>query len=98
MAFIGCVLSGNLGAGNSFLGGLAAGLVLSNGDLYKGKHKCRGIIIGILIWSLAAFYASISASFIIEQEGLPRMSTDSTMWNGDKPYDRLEKLLKRRKN
>lgn len=66
------------GAGNSFLGGLAAGLVLSNGDLYK-----------------ATFYASISASFIIEQEGLPRMSTDSTTWNGDNPYDRLEKLLKR---
>lgn len=38
LAFIECVLSGNLGAGNSFLGGLAAGLVLSNGDLYKGKH------------------------------------------------------------
>ena len=38
LAVVECVLSGNLGAGNSFLGGLAAGLVLSNGDLYKGKH------------------------------------------------------------
>ncbi|KAJ7638633.1 Ribokinase-like protein [Roridomyces roridus] len=65
------------GAGNSFLGGLAAGLLLENGDVYK-----------------ATFYASVSASFIIEQQGLPTVSsTDS--WNGDSPRRRLDSLKAR---
>ena len=31
-------LSREQGAGNSFLGGLAAGLVLTNGDVFEGKR------------------------------------------------------------
>ncbi|KAJ7507564.1 Ribokinase-like protein [Mycena galericulata] len=62
------------GAGNSFLGGLAAGLLEENGDIYQ-----------------ATFYASVTASFIIEQEGLPTISvTNGTSeWNGDTPKRRI---------
>ncbi|KAF7352957.1 Ribokinase-like protein [Mycena venus] len=69
------------GAGNSFLGGLAAGLLLEDGDVYKGT-----------------FHASVTASFIIEQEGLPTISlaNGSTLWNGDSPQRRLNELKKRR--
>jgi len=70
------------GAGNSFLGGLAAGLLLENGDVYQ-----------------AAFYASVSASFIIEQQGLPTLSLNSQSemeeWNEDSPRSRLEALRRR---
>ncbi|KAF8576445.1 Ribokinase-like protein [Ramaria rubella] len=62
------------GAGNSFLGGLAAGLSLSNGDVYK-----------------ATIYATVSASFIIEQRGLPSLSSRGE-WNGDKPGRRLNEI------
>ncbi|KAJ6539158.1 Ribokinase-like protein [Mycena capillaripes] len=68
------------GAGNSFLGGLAAGLLLEGGDIYK-----------------ASFHASVAASFIIEQEGLPIISVvnGTTQWNSDSPQRRLEDLKKR---
>ncbi|KAF9534408.1 Ribokinase-like protein [Crepidotus variabilis] len=67
------------GAGNSFLGGLSAGLELSSGD-----------VLG------ATLYASVSASFTIEQEGLPLVtqSLDET-WNGDRPLRRLQVLRER---
>ncbi|KAI9067619.1 Ribokinase-like protein [Trametes sanguinea] len=70
------------GAGNSFLGGLGAGLALTNGDILE-----------------ATLYASVSASFTIEQEGLPRLThaVDQTgrqaeLWNGDSPQRRLKEL------
>ncbi|KAH9853707.1 Ribokinase-like protein [Lenzites betulinus] len=73
------------GAGNSFLGGLAAGLVLSNGDVRE-----------------ATLYATISASFTIEQEGLPRLRHETAEgskqvehWNGDSPARRLKELQER---
>ncbi|PFH52685.1 hypothetical protein AMATHDRAFT_2075 [Amanita thiersii Skay4041] len=66
------------GAGNSFLGGLAAGLALTNNVVE------------------ATLYASVSASFVIEQEGLPGLSSDNT-WNGDSPKRRLELLRRRSK-
>ncbi|KAF8450784.1 Ribokinase-like protein [Boletus edulis BED1] len=70
------------GAGNSFLGGLAAGLILENGDMYQ-----------------AALYASVSASFTIEQYGLPSLSVNSESgveeWNEDSPRRRLEALRQR---
>ncbi|KAJ7699867.1 Ribokinase-like protein [Mycena rosella] len=68
------------GAGNSFLGGLAAGLLLEDGDIYK-----------------ATFYASVTASFVIEQGGLPTISVvnGSTQWNGDSPERRLHELQTR---
>ncbi|KAJ6516082.1 Ribokinase-like protein [Mycena sanguinolenta] len=68
------------GAGNSFLGGLAAGLLLENGDVYQ-----------------ATFHASVTASFVIEQAGLPTISVvnGTTLWNGDSPQIRLDELKKR---
>ncbi|KAJ7086671.1 Ribokinase-like protein [Mycena epipterygia] len=68
------------GAGNSFLGGLAAGLLLEDGDIYE-----------------ATFHASVSASFIIQQEGLPVISVanGATQWNGDTPQRRLKELRQR---
>ncbi|KAF7301436.1 PfkB domain-containing protein [Mycena indigotica] len=62
------------GAGNSFLGGLAAGLLLENGNILR-----------------ATYYASVSASFVIEQQGLPKLS-EAGDWNGDSPQRRLEQL------
>ncbi|KAK7695647.1 hypothetical protein QCA50_000283 [Cerrena zonata] len=75
------------GAGNAFLGGLAAGLHFTDGDPYE-----------------AMLYASVSASFIIEQEGLPSLAVSEVtqsetrpgeLWNGELPVERLEKLRKR---
>ncbi|KAH9482620.1 hypothetical protein JR316_0004720 [Psilocybe cubensis] len=68
------------GAGNSFLGGFAAGLVLSE-DVYQ-----------------ATLYGTVSASFTIEQEGLPSISylpSGIAIWNGDDPMRRLEVLKQR---
>ncbi|KAI0002985.1 Ribokinase-like protein [Russula compacta] len=68
------------GAGNSFLGGLAAGLTLTNGDVFE-----------------AVFHAAVSASYTIEQLGLPRITRRSSdvrseEWNGDSPWGRLQGL------
>ncbi|GHJ87130.1 hypothetical protein NliqN6_3532 [Naganishia liquefaciens] len=66
------------GGGNAFLGGLAAGMKLTDGDLLQ-----------------AAYYATISASFAIEQDGLPKLSKapdGSEVWNSDNPEERLVNL------
>ncbi|KAF6762757.1 Ribokinase-like protein [Ephemerocybe angulata] len=70
------------GAGNSFLGGLAAGLLLSKGDVLE-----------------AAYYASVSASFVIEQQGLPTLleKDGGASWNGDSPQRRVDELRSRHK-
>ncbi|KAK2459840.1 hypothetical protein APHAL10511_008161 [Amanita phalloides] len=66
------------GAGNTFLGGLAAGFILT-GNMVE-----------------ATLYASVSASFAIEQEGLPDLSSDG-LWNNDSPQQRLKLLRERMK-
>ena len=70
------------GAGNSFLGGLMAGLQLYPNDLIT-----------------ACQCAAISASFIIEQFGLPSLTTEMTasaeLWNGSSPADRLTEMKAR---
>ncbi|TFY72501.1 hypothetical protein EVG20_g506 [Dentipellis fragilis] len=72
------------GAGNGFLGGLAAGLALTEGDVFA-----------------AAFYGTVSASFIIEQQGLPHISQSLNAtepvehWNNDYPTHRLQELKRR---
>ncbi|KAF9221896.1 Ribokinase-like protein [Gyrodon lividus] len=67
------------GAGNSFLGGLAAGLLLAKDDIYE-----------------ATLYASVSASFVIEQQGLPSLSVNAKTgveeWNNDSPQRRVDAL------
>ncbi|KAI0763271.1 Ribokinase-like protein [Irpex lacteus] len=65
------------GAGNTFLGGLAAGLYFTNGDVFE-----------------------VSASYTIEQGGLPKLSQTEDgkeLWNGDDPKERLQKLRARHK-
>lgn len=42
---------------------------------------------------LAVLHATVSASFIIEQGGLPSLS--DCYWNGELPQDRLENLRNR---
>jgi len=71
------------GAGNSFLGGLAAGLALTNGDVFA-----------------AAYHATVSASYTVEQYGLPQITRSSSdvraeEWNGDSPWGRLQELKAR---
>ena len=93
------------GAGNSFLGGLAAGLVLTNGDVSEGKpaayigKKRLDAQTNTFLLS-ASLYATISASYTIEQNGLPkitRASSDvrSEEWNGDSPWGRLQEFKAR---
>ncbi|KAG2118961.1 Ribokinase-like protein [Suillus discolor] len=69
------------GAGNSFLGGFAAALSITNGNVYE-----------------AALYASVSASFTVQQLGLPHLTVGSNgveEWNQDSPHRRLEALRQR---
>ena len=51
-------------------------------------------------WShIAILHASVSASFVIEQEGLPVISEEPKgTWNGDDPFRRLDILRKRNEN
>lgn len=70
------------GAGNSFLGGLMAGLELYPNDLIT-----------------ACQCAAISASYIIEQFGLPSLTVDSStgseLWNDSAPAARLREMKAR---
>ncbi|KAI0092828.1 Ribokinase-like protein [Irpex rosettiformis] len=69
------------GAGNAFLGGLAAGLYFKKEDVFE-----------------AVLYATISAAYTIEQEGLPNLSRTSNgeeYWNGEDPKERLKQLRSR---
>ncbi|KAI0080739.1 Ribokinase-like protein [Panus rudis PR-1116 ss-1] len=49
----------------------------------------------------AALYATVSSSFVIEQEGLPRIKrvdmhgSDVESWNGELPFERLARLKER---
>ena len=88
-----------LGAGNAFLGGLSAGLLLAKGDVFRGMWVFFVYICALLNIVLpAAVYATVSASFIIEQEGLPtlmRKDDGLELWNDDLPRCRLEQLESR---
>jgi hypothetical protein len=69
------------GAGNSFLGGLAAGLSLTIGNIHEGT-----VLVAIMtsVWilslrhitSIAVLYTTVSASFVIEQAGLPSIDSE----------------------
>lgn len=45
----------------------------------------------------AVVWASVAASFIVEQEGLPSMSKvlGRELWNGDDPWERVKELKRR---
>lgn len=47
---------------------------------------------------IASMKASVSASYFIEQYGIPSISTTQTgveLWNGTSPAERLEEMKKR---
>ncbi|KAG7443445.1 Ribokinase-like protein [Guyanagaster necrorhizus] len=70
------------GAGNSFLGGLCAGMAmaLAGDDVFLG-----------------AAYGAVSASFVVQQPGLPSLlfCSGEETWNGECPRWRLERYLSR---
>lgn len=83
------------GGGNAFLGGLSAGMKLTGGDLLEGTRSPSPAMNRSHGQSLAAYYATISASFAIEQDGLPKLSKasdGSEVWNSDAPKKRLANL------
>jgi hypothetical protein len=56
-------------------------------------------IINIKNYNIAALYGTVSAAYIIEQEGLPKLSRANSeeIWNGDSPRIRLENIRERSK-
>ncbi|KAF8911308.1 Ribokinase-like protein [Mucidula mucida] len=74
---------GTTGAGNSFLGGLAAGLVKQLTAIHTQSD---------LDIIQAAKYGAISASFVVQQTGLPRLTYNDQgeeVWNGETPRSRI---------
>jgi sugar/nucleoside kinase (ribokinase family) len=73
------------GGGNSFLGGLAVGLL---------RGGSRGVLENL---EEGAVWGSISASFAIEQIGMPILSqaADGETWNGVRVEDRLSDFKQR---
>ncbi|KAF1945194.1 Ribokinase-like protein [Clathrospora elynae] len=73
------------GGGNGFLGGLAIGLVRGG-----SKSSMENL-------EEAAIWGAISASFAIEQVGMPALSHSSNgeTWNGDSVEDRLSDFKQR---
>lgn len=89
----------NPGAGNAFLGGLSAGILLSGGDIEQGGLVALGgrERVELITELTGMFYGSVSASFTVEQPGLPRIGNEGCKetWNGDQAHARLDALLQR---
>lgn len=47
--------------------------------------------------SIAIVWANVAASFIIEQDGLPKMNKvlGREVWNGDYPWERVAEMQRR---
>ena len=86
------------GAGNAFMGGLAIGLrrplisvkagILKRWDKWPGMKK----------WVVAAAYASVAASFVVEQLGVPVVASgegEKERWNGEVVGERVVKYFER---
>lgn len=80
------------------MGGFSAG-ILKTGNVYEGRYLQLFKHYSLLTPIIAALYATISASFIIEQAGLPSLDKPapdgSEKWNNDYPHRRLEVLRAR---
>ncbi|KAI9819760.1 MAG: hypothetical protein M1826_001069 [Phylliscum demangeonii] len=78
------------GGGNAFMGGLAMGLV--RGGSPPGRHNIKE----------AVRWASVAASFAIEQVGMPSLKDDPSKheerWNDDNVFARLETFKNRTAN
>ena len=78
------------------MGGLSAGLLLAQEDVYQGNRRLgTSEKLLLTIFTSAVLYATVSASFVIEQEGLPHLTREEEveLWNRDTPKRRLDKLL-----
>ena len=73
------------GAGNAFLGGFCAAL------------SSESTVGNFISYEAASLYGNVSASYAIEQFGLPQMSLSEgrEMWNGSSPLLRLAQLTHR---
>lgn len=71
------------GGGNAFLGGLAVGIVR------LGQSKINHSVV-----KAAALWATVSASFAIEQVGMPTLTRNGRdeLWNGETCSARLDEL------
>lgn len=75
-------------------------MLLADGDLYEGEWPLSGVhTFSHNLWIAATLYAAVSASFIIEQRGLPtlRMVSEKGIeeWNNDLPQRRVDALRQR---
>jgi len=73
-------------------------LLLTDGDLYEGGWLLSEVYPFSYLWIAATLYAAVSASFIIEQRGLPtlRMAPKGIEeWNNDLPQRRVDALRRR---
>lgn len=59
------------------------------GGMIAGLHQTGGDLVK------ACLYGSVSASYTLEQYGLPRMGEDGVWNNTDRPWDRLQGLSAR---
>lgn len=76
------------GAGNTFMGGFAAGLVSHDELNTKGMTE----------FEVAAVYGQVASSFAIEQVGMPKLTHDedgNDLWNGHSVEERLAAFRKR---
>ena len=86
------------GGGNAFLGGLA---VAMTGTVTPSMSVLDSLLVGVKSHARllgALIYATIAASFVIEQAGMPRLSRNEGgqgKWNGELFEDRLATYLKR---
>ncbi|KAE8265840.1 hypothetical protein A4X09_0g6506 [Tilletia walkeri] len=84
------------GAGNACLGGFTAALSLNQREIVSAL--CDDNVKGELALDLlghCAAYGSVSASYAIEQQGLPTITLTTEgeqRWNGDLPAHRLARL------
>lgn len=78
------------GAGNAWLGGFTAGLAM--------QKEAEGTLWTTQTLHLAAQLGSISASLVIEQQSLPRLTVrpdGKELWNGETVQSRLRRLQER---
>jgi len=85
------------GGGNGFLGGLCAGLLLSENDFRTGQYLPVCDLGDADMGEPASILASTAASFSIQQRGPPRLTHTSggERWNGDDPWTRLREMARR---
>ena len=85
------------GRSGSWLGPLRGQCTAGCASNYRHESPCT-----LTRRHAATLYATVSASFTIEQEGLPRLTRasdetgqDIELWNGDSPHRRLQALRDR---